>query len=107
MNTLWHSEAPCWMEVRAAALSPTGPASPAHLVLDVVVAQLQLHDVLEGPEQRFVEVKVWRLGPAGQNLRQHVVDEGDGLLGDVTLLVARRLRDRMGGGAISNQDCNP
>lgn len=72
---------------------PLCPRSPAHLVLDVVVAQLQLHDVFEGPEERLVEAEVRRLGPAGQNLGQNVVDEGDGLLGDVALLVARRLQD--------------
>lgn len=62
-----------------------------HLVLHVLVAQLQLHDVLEGPEERLVEVEVRQLGPAGQHLGQHVVDEGHGLLGHVALFVTRRL----------------
>lgn len=62
-----------------------------HLVLYVLVTQLQLHDVLEGPEQRLVEVEVWKLRPARQHLRQDVMDEGNGLLGHVALFVTRRL----------------
>lgn len=63
----------------------------AHLVLHVLVAELQLHDVLEGSEQRLVKVEVRKLRPAGQHLRQDIVDEGHGLLGYMALLVAGRL----------------
>lgn len=69
--------------------------SVSHLVLYVLVTELQLHDVLEGPEQRLIKVEVWKLRPARQHLRQNVVDERNGLLGYVALLVARSLR---GGG---------
>lgn len=62
------------------------------LVLDVLVTQLQLHNVLKRTEQRLIKVEVWKLRPARQHLRQDVVDEGDGLLGDVALLVTRRLQ---------------
>lgn len=76
-----------------------------HLVLHVLVADLQLHDVFKGPEEGLIEVEVRELQPAGQHLRQNIVDEGDGLLGDVPLFVTRclerpgetlkrRLRDR-------------
>lgn len=47
--------------------------------------------MLEGPEQGLVEVEVRELRPARQHLRQNVVDEGNGLLGYVALLVTRRL----------------
>lgn len=63
-----------------------------HLVLHVLVAQLQLHDVLERPEERLVEVEVRELRPAGQHLRQDVVEEGHGFLGHVPLFVTRSLR---------------
>ena len=58
-----------------------------YLVLGVLVAAPQLQDVLEGGEQRLVEVEVWRLRPAAQNLHQQVVEETDGLLGDMALPV--------------------
>lgn len=78
-----------------------GAAPPLHLVLHVLVTQLQLHDVLEGPEQSLVEVEVRQLPPAGQHLRQHVVDEGHGFLGHVPLLVAGGLG--VGGGEVGSQ----
>lgn len=68
-------------------------ALSSNLVLDVLVAELQLHDVLKGPEQSLVEVEVGELGPARQHLRQDVVDEGDGLLGHVALFVTRSLKE--------------
>lgn len=62
-----------------------------HLVLHVLVADLQLHDVFKGPEEGLIEVEVRELQPAGQHLRQNIVDEGDGLLGNMTLFVTRCL----------------
>lgn len=62
-----------------------------HLILHILVAELQLHDVLEGPEERLVEVEVRELRPARQHLGQDVVDEGNGLLGHVSLFVTRCL----------------
>lgn len=46
-----------------------------HLVLDILVTELQLHDVLKGPEKCLVEVEVRKLSPAAQHLHQHVMDE--------------------------------
>lgn len=48
--------------------------------------------MLKRTEQGLIKVEVWKLRPARQHLRQDVVDEGDGLLGDVALLVTRRLQ---------------
>lgn len=68
----------------------TGGGSPCHtdLVLNVFITQLQLHDALKGPEERFVEMEVRRLTPVCENLRQDVVDEGNSLLRHMALLVA-------------------
>lgn len=68
-----------------------GQFARPHLVLDILITQLELHDVLEGPEQRLVEVEVWELCPARQHLCQNVVDEGHSLLGYVALFVTRCL----------------
>lgn len=65
-----------------------------HLVLHVLVAELQLHDVFKGPEERLVKVEVRELHPAGQHLCQNIVDEGNGLLGNVPLFVTRCLEKR-------------
>lgn len=70
-----------------AAQQQTSP----HLVLHVLVAELQLHDVLKRSEERLIEVEVWKLRPARQHLGQNIMDEGHSLLGDVALLVASRL----------------
>lgn len=86
------SSKPC-REITESQTSSCFQEPGRHLILDVLVAELQLHDVLEGPEQRLVEVEVWKLRPARQHLRQDVVDEGNGLLGYVALFVTRRLED--------------
>lgn len=65
-----------------------------HLVLHVLVAELQLHDVFEGPEERLIKVEVRELHPAGQHLCQNIVDEGNGLLGNMPLFVTRCLEKR-------------
>lgn len=62
-----------------------------HLVLNVLVAELQLHDVLERPEQCLVKVEVWKLRPARQHLCENIMDKGNGLLGYVALFVTRSL----------------
>jgi len=54
--------------------------------------------VLEGPEQSLVDVELRRLRPAGQHLRQDVVEEGHGLLGHAALFVTRSLGGGGGGG---------
>lgn len=64
-----------------------------HLVLYVLVTQLQLHDVLKGPEEGLVEMEMRKLSPAGQYLHQHVVDKGHCLLGYMALLVTGCLKE--------------
>lgn len=77
-----------------------------HLVLNVLVTELQLHNVLKRSEQRLIEVEMRRLRPARQNLRQNVVEEGDGLLGYVALFVTRRLLNRETLLGIASQQSN-
>lgn len=67
-----------------------------NLVLHILVTELQLHDVLEGPEQRLIKVEVWELRPARQHLCQDVMDEGDGLLGNMALFVTCSLGEGEG-----------
>lgn len=49
--------------------------------------------MLKGPEECLVEVEVRQLHPAGQHLRQNVMDEGNGLLGNMPLFVTRCLEE--------------
>lgn len=79
---------------RLATTLPIDKHSPrCHLILHVLVAQLQLHDVFEGPEERLVKVEVRKFRPARQHFCQNVMDEGNGLLGNVTLFVTGRLEE--------------
>lgn len=59
-----------------------------HLVLYILVTELQLHDVLKRPEKRLIEMKVRKLSPAAQHLHQNVVDEGYCLLGYMPFFMA-------------------
>lgn len=78
--------------MRASRGSITGDVTLRHhLVLHVLVADLQLHNVFKGPEEGLVEVEVRKLHPTGQNLRQNIVDEGNSLLGNMPLFVTRCL----------------
>lgn len=49
--------------------------SGIHLVLYILITELQLHDVLKGPEKCLIEVEVGKLSPAAQHLHQHIMDE--------------------------------
>lgn len=64
-----------------------------YLILDILITELQLHDMLEWPEECLVEVEVWKLSPAGQHLCQNVMDERHSLLGYMTLFVTRSLSE--------------
>lgn len=63
----------------------------ADLILDVLIAELKLHDVLKGSEEGFIEVKVWQLRPTAQDFYQNIMNERHSLLRYVTLLVTGRL----------------
>lgn len=68
-------------------------ASHTHLVLDVFVTQLQLHDALERSEESLVKVEMRWLAPAREHLRQDIVDEGDRLLRHMSFLMAGSLQN--------------
>lgn len=66
------------------------------LVLDILITQLQLHDALKGAEERLIEVKMRGLLPVCQHLGEDVMDEGDSLLRNVSLLMTGCLQGEKG-----------